>query len=136
MLQSFAVSPEPSKSFLHIAYRAGLRHPLNVAAPGLPIVAANPPIVGERAEVTRARERGWARSSGELLTDATGVAVAITTGRNEPDTAISAVWIAEHDEEETARRIMESARRLAESPGRSASPPARQDERSMDTEER
>jgi len=100
---------EPRSTDMHIAYRAGLRHRLNVAAPGLAILAANPPEPDEREEVSRARIRGWARSAGELLTGATGVGVALTTSSNQTDVAISAVWIAERDEEATARLVMRTA---------------------------
>lgn len=106
---------EPRSSDLHIAYRAGLRHRIDIAAPGLAILAANPPLPGERPEVEMARRRGWSRSSGELLTGATGVGVAITTGLNEPDAAISAVWIAERDEEAVARLLLRTARILSSS---------------------
>lgn len=105
---------EPRNSELHIAYRAGLRHPLDVAAPGLAILAANPPVPNERPEVALARERGWSRSSGELLTGTTGVGVAIRTGATEPDAAISAVWIAERDEEKMARAVVRTAGLLSD----------------------
>ena len=106
---------EPRNADLHIAYRAGLRHRIDVAAPGIAILAANPPVQGERPEVAETRRRGWARSSGELLTGATGVGVAITTGRNEPDAAISAVWISERDDEAVARTLLRTARVLSDS---------------------
>lgn len=106
---------EPRNSDLHIAYRAGLRHRIDIAAPGLAILAANPAVPGERPEVEQTRQRGWARSTGELLTGATGVGVAITTGRNERDAAISAVWISERDEQAAARLLQRTARILSDS---------------------
>ena len=64
---------EPSGTAMHIAYRPGLRHPVDRAAPGLAILAGEAPLPGERPEVAVAREQGWAVTTGELLPGATGV---------------------------------------------------------------
>lgn len=58
---------EPRTTVAHVSYRPGAQHPLTVGAPGLAILAGRPPRPGERREVTRARERGWAASHGEVI---------------------------------------------------------------------
>jgi len=68
---------EPPHSHLHVAYRPGLRHPLDRAASGIAILAAMEPMDGERPEVTRARREGYAMSQGELQTGAVGIAVPV-----------------------------------------------------------
>ena len=46
-----AVVAEPSGTDMHIAYRPGLRHSIELAAPGLAILAAGAPQPDERPEV-------------------------------------------------------------------------------------
>jgi DNA-binding IclR family transcriptional regulator len=99
----------PRHADMHITYRAGLRHPVAIAASGIAILAGGPPRPSERPEVTRARDRGWSRSSGELLPGATGVAA--PTGDYG---AVSAVWIGERDEPAMARAVIATARALAD----------------------
>jgi DNA-binding IclR family transcriptional regulator len=99
----------PRHADMHITYRAGLRHPVAIAASGIAILAGGPPRPSERAEVTRARERGWSRSSGELLPGATGVAAPVGDFA-----AVSAVWVGERDEPVMARSVIATARALAD----------------------
>jgi DNA-binding IclR family transcriptional regulator len=94
----------PRHADMHITYRAGLRHPVAIAASGIAILAGGPPRPSERAEVTRARERGWSRSSGELLPGATGVAAPVGDFA-----AVSAVWVGERDEPVMARSVIATA---------------------------
>jgi DNA-binding IclR family transcriptional regulator len=104
---------EPRSTDMHIAYRPGLRHPINRAAPGLAILAAGPPLPGERAEIGRARRRGWAQSSGELLPGATGVAAPIVLPGRDCEASISAVWIEPRDAASMAEPVMRSAGAIA-----------------------
>jgi DNA-binding IclR family transcriptional regulator len=99
----------PRHADMHITYRPGLRHPVAIAASGIAILAGGPPRDSERAEVTVARERGWSRSSGELLPGATGVAAPVGDAA-----AVSAVWIGERDEPAMARVVVATARSLAD----------------------
>jgi DNA-binding IclR family transcriptional regulator len=100
----------PRLADMHIAYRAGLRHPVAIAASGIAILAGAPPRPTERAEVARARERGWAQSTGELLPGATGVAAPVL----DADAAVSAVWIGDRDAAAMARSVVATAERLTE----------------------
>jgi DNA-binding IclR family transcriptional regulator len=104
---------EPRSTIMHVAYRPGLRHPIDRAAPGLAILAAGPPLPGERPEIALARERGWAQTSGELLPGATGVAAPIHVPSRETEAAISAVWIEPRDPARTAERVVRSAHAIA-----------------------
>ena len=99
----------PRHADLHITYRPGLRHPVAIAASGIAILAGRPPRPSERAEVTLARERGWSRSTGELLPGASGVAAPTAE-----DAAVSAVWIGDRDEPAMARAVIATARALAD----------------------
>lgn len=104
---------EPSGTAMHIAYRPGLRHALDRAAPGLAILAAGPPLPGERQEITRARGRGWALSSGELLPGATGVGVPILVPGQDTEASISAVWVDPRDEAAMAALVVRTAHTIA-----------------------
>ena len=104
---------EPSGTAMHIAYRPGLRHPVDRAAPGLAILSGDPPLAGERAEVAVARERGWAQSTGEILPGATGVASPILVAGRETEASISAVWVDPRDPEQVAAHVVRAARAIA-----------------------
>jgi DNA-binding IclR family transcriptional regulator len=104
---------EPSGTSMHIAYRPGLRHPLDRAAPGLAILAGDPRLPGERPEVGIAREQGWAVTTGELLPGATGVGVPIVVPGRETEASISAVWVDPRDAARMAGPVVRAARAIA-----------------------
>jgi len=60
-------SAAPAGSDSMISYRPGTRHPLERGAPGLAILAGQPPVRGERPDVSQARQQGWAQSTGEVI---------------------------------------------------------------------
>jgi DNA-binding IclR family transcriptional regulator len=101
-----ALVVEPRSTNLHIAYRPGLRHPLDRAAPGIALLAALPERPGERPEVAEARARGWAYSDGELLTGARGVAVVIPAPAGRVSASISIVWIDDRDPRRISQRLI------------------------------
>jgi DNA-binding IclR family transcriptional regulator len=104
---------EPRGSDLRVAYRPGLRHPIDVAAPGLAILAAGPALPGERREVAAARARGFAQSRGELLPGATGVAAPIPMRGQPAEASVSAVWIEPRDVAAMGAAVVRSAAAIA-----------------------
>jgi DNA-binding IclR family transcriptional regulator len=100
---------EPTGTAMHVAYRPGLRHPVDRAAPGLAILSAGPALPGERSEVALARERGWAVSTGELLPGATGVAVPVPATGPGAEASISAVWVDPRDPAAMAVQVRRAA---------------------------
>jgi len=104
---------EPTSTVMHIAYRPGLRHPLDRAAPGLAILAGGPALPGEREEVALGRERGWTLTSGELLPGATGIGVPIPSRGQGGEASISAVWIEQRDPAAAAGPVMRAAHAIA-----------------------
>jgi DNA-binding IclR family transcriptional regulator len=105
---------EPTSTDMHIAYRPGLRHPIDRAASGLAILAGGPPLPGERPEVELARRRGWSQTSGELLPGATGIGVPIPMPGSNAEASVSAVWIDPRDPVELAKPVLRAARAIAE----------------------
>jgi DNA-binding IclR family transcriptional regulator len=104
---------EPSGTDMHIAYRPGLRHSIDLAAPGLAILAAGAPQPDERPEVQITRKRGWSLSSGEILPGATGVAAAIAVPGDNTEACISAVWIDSRDPAPYGEAVVRAARAIA-----------------------
>ena len=86
---------EPRGTTWHLAYRPGLRHRLSVAAPGLAILAAGPPLPGERPEI------------------AIGADAPVAVSGQETGASISAVWIEPRDEAEAGAAVIRSARAIA-----------------------
>ena len=104
---------EPTSTDMHIAYRPGLRHPIDRAASGLAILAGDQPRDGERPEVALARSRGWAETTGELLPGVTGVAAPVVLPGRETEASISAVWIEPRDAAAMAEPLMRTAHAIA-----------------------
>lgn len=105
---------QPTSTDMHIAYRPGLRHAVDRAAPGLAILAGSPSRPGERPEVELARKRGWAQSTGELLPGATGVAAPILLpGGGDAEASVSAVWVDPRDARQMAEPVLRAAQAIA-----------------------
>jgi DNA-binding IclR family transcriptional regulator len=73
---------EPTTASHHIAFRPGMRTPLTIGSAAYAIRASGPASVGEPAAVAVARERGFARSHGEVEAGAYGVAAWIPMGES------------------------------------------------------
>lgn len=82
-------SVEPRNLDAHVAYRPGTRHPIDRGAPGLALLAALPPRRRERAEVGRARRRGWAKSEAEVIPGMAAIAAPIGQ-----EGAVAVMWLA------------------------------------------
>ncbi|MET7663531.1 helix-turn-helix domain-containing protein [Streptomyces sp. NPDC005463] len=70
---------EPQTVDYHIGYRVGSRHPIGVGAAGLALAALRLPSPGEPAGAEEVRERGYARTYGQIEPGAYGVAVPLRT---------------------------------------------------------
>ncbi|MEU1980836.1 helix-turn-helix domain-containing protein [Nocardia sp. NPDC019395] len=68
---------EPLTVSHHLAFRAGMRTPLDRGAAGYVLMAAEPQRPGEPAVVTEVRERGYATSAGEVEPGAFALAALI-----------------------------------------------------------
>lgn len=66
---------EPKSVDFHLTFKRGSRHPLDRGSAGYALLSAGPPVDDEPEAVTRARERGYALSKGEVEPNAYGVAV-------------------------------------------------------------
>jgi DNA-binding IclR family transcriptional regulator len=109
-------SVEPHTSEVHLAYRPGIRHPVELGAPGMALLAGGPPIARERREVTLARRRGWATSAGEVIAGLASVAAPIANGSGAPAGAVAVVHLAAADVDTDAvgRRVAAAASAISE----------------------
>ena len=73
---------EPTTATHHIAFQPGMRTPLTVGAAAYAILASGPAGPEEPAEAALARAQGYARSHGEVLAGAYGVAAGIPIGES------------------------------------------------------
>lgn len=112
-------SLEPTTSQFHITYKPGIRHPIDHGAPGIAILAGDPPISTERLEVTEARARGWAVTTGEVVPGSTAIAVPVRGS----DASIATLFFqgAEVDQLAIATRLITTATTIAEHIDRSRS---------------
>ena len=104
---------EPRHTHFHVGYRTGFRHPLTRGASGIAILAAGPPVAGERPEVAEARSRGYAVSRGELQKGASGIAAPVAAPASEAAACVGVVVLGDLDEETAAPRVMSAARAIA-----------------------
>lgn len=86
-------SVEPRHSQVHVSYRPGARHPVHLGAPGLALLAGQPPGPGERPDVAQARRQGWVSSRGEVLTGMRSVASPVTDRRGDLLGAVAVVFV-------------------------------------------
>jgi DNA-binding IclR family transcriptional regulator len=105
-------SVEPPSGPAHVAYRPGTRHPVELGAPGLAILAGGPPRPGERPEVELCRRRGYASSRGEVLPGLSSVAAPVRTGGDVVG-AVALVFLhVTHDAAQLGPWAAESAARI------------------------
>lgn len=100
----------PRNSKLHVGYRAGLRHPLEVSAAGVAILATRAPQPHERTAVTNARERGYAVTTSELEPGAWGLAATLP---GPIAASIGVVALTELDETTVAKAVLRTTQTIA-----------------------
>jgi DNA-binding IclR family transcriptional regulator len=105
---------EPRHSPAHVAYRPGVRHPLDRGAPGIALLAGSFRTPGERPEVAQCRVRGWARSSGEVIAGMNSVAAPVVVPGRGVVAAVAVVFVdSATDLEAVAARVVTAARSVA-----------------------
>ncbi|MEU6036971.1 helix-turn-helix domain-containing protein [Actinomadura sp. NPDC047616] len=101
---------EPRRARMHVAFRPGQVDPIDRGSAGLAILAARPPVPGEREEVALARRRGFAVSYGEIAASIIGIS-AVVPGAN-PQTSIGLSLFEAPDEDAVGRLVVDTATRL------------------------
>lgn len=104
-------SIEPRTTATHVAYRPGSRHAIDRGAPGLALLAGQPAVPGERADVQVSRDRGWSTTSGEVTPGLAAVATWITGANGHVVAAVACVFLAggDVDLDQVAARVCAGA---------------------------
>ncbi|MEI7054777.1 helix-turn-helix domain-containing protein [Nocardioides sp. CCNWLW239] len=87
---ALAVMEPPGAAYV-LSFRTGSRHPIGRGSAGIALLAAQPPLPGERASVTAARELGYAETFGEVEQGAYGVAVPLPPAEGVPPTCLNLI---------------------------------------------
>jgi DNA-binding IclR family transcriptional regulator len=105
---------EPTNAVHHIAFKPGMRTPMDRGAAAYAICAGRPAVPGEPEKVREARERGFARSHGEIEPGAYGVAAGVPVDSGGPRVALNLMTY----REEVAAAAGPDLRRAADEVGR------------------
>ncbi|SOX56035.1 IclR family transcriptional regulator, partial [Mycobacterium ahvazicum] len=104
----------PSHVAYQLSFHEGSRYPLDRGAAGIALLASLPPRPGERELVSRARERGWVTTYGEIEPNTYGLAVAVHRPAPSPPTCINLI---SHREDVVMRgreAVVKAAKQLSE----------------------
>jgi DNA-binding IclR family transcriptional regulator len=104
---------EPQHSDLHLAFRLGTRHPLDVGAEGMAILIGCPPRSGERGEVTAGRRSGYVVSTGEVHQGTWGLATPIKMSGRPAEASIGVISQTPLDEAVVAGVMRRGAETIA-----------------------
>jgi DNA-binding IclR family transcriptional regulator len=75
---------EPRNASVHVAFRPGQLDQVDRGSAGLAILSAQPPLDGERPEVTEARGRGYAVTYSEVIPSVHGISAPVPGHRDGP----------------------------------------------------
>ena len=100
---------EPPAAAAHVSYRPGLRHPIPTGAPGIALLAGDPPHADERPAVTQARSLGWATSTSEVIEGFRAVAAPVIDASGVCRAAIAVVFAGSGNVSGVADRVMAHA---------------------------
>ncbi len=103
---------EPPAATAHVSYRPGLKHPVTRGAPGIALLAGDPPRPGEPDYVAEARRRGWAASHSEVIAGFRSVAAPVIDRSGVCRGALSVVFAGVVDLEPIAAAVIEEAQGL------------------------
>ncbi|PWI11667.1 IclR family transcriptional regulator [Streptomyces sp. NWU339] len=68
---------EPRGALVHVSFRPGQTHSIERGSGGIALLAHGPYREGERSEVTEARAKGYAVTTGEVIPAVTGISAAV-----------------------------------------------------------
>ncbi|WP_024795411.1 IclR family transcriptional regulator [Tomitella biformata] len=112
-VRALIVTP-PRSARPHISFRPGQVDPINRGSAGLAMLAALPAQDGERAEVARARQRGFAVTVGEVTPSITGISAVVPHRRAESLISIGVSVFDSSNEEELGEAVIAAAQQLAD----------------------
>ncbi|MGI5200177.1 IclR family transcriptional regulator [Spirillospora sp. CA-108201] len=103
---------EPTTVSWHLRFKVGMRTPIDRGAAGYALLAAGEKVPGEPTAVSRARQRGYATSHGEVERGAYAVAAAIPQAQ--PRACLNLITYREDQAKAAEKHIRAAAERLGE----------------------
>ncbi|MFG1606457.1 IclR family transcriptional regulator [Actinoplanes sp. NPDC049265] len=104
-------SVEPRNTPAHVAYRPGIRHPVDRGAPGLALLMPEAPHPDDRPALVAARQAGFAVSLGEVIPGLRSVAAPIVRA----GAALAVVYVeSEFTETRIGRAVVAAAGKIIE----------------------
>lgn len=107
---------ESSSGLIRVGYRVGSRHPLNVGAAGIAILASRPERTDDSEDVRAARRDGYSVTRGQLQRGAVGIASAVRfskANQSALEASIGVVALEDLDVEAVAPRVVWCAQELS-----------------------
>lgn len=108
-----AVVVEPRTAIAHVTYRPGRRHPVTRGAPGIALLAGDPPRPAERSEVGVCRERGWAFSESEVLPGMKACSAPVIAADGSCIAAVAVVFVGAPDLEALGALVVRAAGQIS-----------------------
>ncbi|MBV8151423.1 MAG: helix-turn-helix domain-containing protein [Candidatus Eremiobacteraeota bacterium] len=84
---------EPREAEIHVSYRVGIRSPIGRGSAGIAILSGRPAQNGEQPAIARARELGYAVTSGELADGSVSLAAPIGAAGSDVYASIGVVTL-------------------------------------------
>jgi DNA-binding IclR family transcriptional regulator len=103
---------EPPNAGYHLSFHAGSRHPLDRGAAGVALLSTRPPRPRDSAAVREARERGYARTFGEVEPGAYGVAATLASVEGAPAACVNLITYRADVAERAVPAVLEAVRRI------------------------
>jgi DNA-binding IclR family transcriptional regulator len=111
---ALSVVEPPAASYV-LSFKTGSRHPIGRGSAGVALLAAQPSLPGESADVTEARERGYAATFGEVEPGAYGVAVPLASAPGVPTACVNLITYREDIAASAAPALVRAAGRISTS---------------------
>lgn len=104
---------EPRNSPMHVAFKAGQRHPITLGSGGLAILAGRLPQADEDERVVRARETGYVVTYAEVVPATTGIASPVLTTHHACSMSVGVSLLGDDDADSVGQAVAETASALA-----------------------
>lgn len=110
---ALAVIEPPSSGYV-LSFRTGSRHPLGRGSAGVALLAARPHQVGEAADITAARDQGYASTFGEVEPGAYGLAIPLSHGDGIPVACLNLITYRPDVADSAGPALIAAAKRISD----------------------
>ncbi|WP_316773403.1 IclR family transcriptional regulator [Streptomyces sasae] len=104
------VSVEVESTRSRTVYSPGDRHPLTLGSPGIAMLSAEPQLLGERPEISRARACGYATTRNEVVRGLGTISAPVVSAPGQAVAAVSIAFTVEHPGPPQIEAVLDTAR--------------------------